>query len=104
MLAAPSDFIGQGGDPNPAAAARQPAIGEFEFGGRQEIGAARDKILDDIETALPAAGRTEAFAQPRALAAEHVIDPDHARGEVDHGAAEKAKGAERREIHLHAFG
>ena len=90
VLAAPADLLRQGGDPDAAAAACQPAIGEFEFRRRQVVGATHDKILDDIEAALPASGGAEALAQPRAFAAEHVIDLDHARGEVDDGAAEKA--------------
>ena len=92
------------GDPDAAAAARHQAPGEFDFGGRQVTGAPRDKFLDDIEALLPAAGRAEALAQPPAFCAEHVTDLDHARGEVDDGAAEKPESAERREIHLHAFG
>ena len=89
MLAAPADLLRQSGDPDAAAAARQLAIGEFQLRRRQVVGALDDKVLDDIEAALPAIRSAEALAQPRALDAEHVIDFDHARGEIDHGAAEK---------------
>ena len=45
----------------------------------------------------------EPLAQLPAFAAQHVADVDHALGEIDDGAAKEAIGAERREIHLHAF-
>ncbi len=68
------------------------------------VGAIGYKILDQIEAVLPAACRAQPFAQRPAFAAQHVAYVDHACGEIDDSAAKKAIGAERREIHLHAFG
>ena len=46
--------LGERGDPHAARAARQPAIGEFDLGRGQMVGATSNKILDQIEAVLPA--------------------------------------------------